>query len=72
MKHIKGMFFPFQWTVVEQACNAFSVVPVALYDTLGDQAVQFVINQSKIRRLFHIIQCPPKVLGQVVLHLLNP
>ena len=33
---------------MEQACNMFSMVVVPLYDTLGTEAVSYIINQSKV------------------------
>lgn len=36
-----------QWVVVEQSCNSYSRVLVPLYDTLGPDAVSYIINQSK-------------------------
>ena len=35
-----------QWVVVEQSCNCFSRVLVPLYDTLGPEAVSYIINQG--------------------------
>jgi len=37
-----------QWVVVEQSCNCFSRVLVPLYDTLGPEAVSYIINQACI------------------------
>ena len=36
---------------MEQACNMFSMVVVPLYDTLGTEAVSYIINQSKVMYL---------------------
>ena len=35
-----------QWVVAEQSCNYYSRVLVPLYDTLGSEAVAYIINQS--------------------------
>ncbi len=35
-----------QWVVVEQSCNYYSRVLVPLYDTLGPEAVAYIVNQS--------------------------
>jgi long-chain acyl-CoA synthetase len=48
-----------EWVIVEQACNAYSLVPVPLYDTLGASAVQYIINQADIP----VTCCEPKVLS---------
>ncbi|XP_035669719.1 long-chain-fatty-acid--CoA ligase 1-like isoform X2 [Branchiostoma floridae] len=37
-----------EWTVTEQACNMYSMVIVPLYDTLGPQAVTYIVNQAKL------------------------
>lgn len=37
-----------EWVVAEQACNAFSLITVALYDTLGPNALEFSINHSEL------------------------
>ncbi|XP_055954870.1 long-chain-fatty-acid--CoA ligase 1 [Patella vulgata] len=34
-----------EWTLAEQACNTFSMVTVPLYDTLGVESCQYIINQ---------------------------
>lgn len=36
------------WVVAEQACNAYGMVTVPLYDTLGPEAAEFIINQAEI------------------------
>lgn len=40
--------FLFQWIITEQACYVYNMVLVPLYDTLGVDAVPFVINQGKL------------------------
>lgn len=35
-----------EWVIVEQACYAFSMVVVPLYDTLGIEAISFIINKA--------------------------
>ncbi|XP_019637082.1 PREDICTED: long-chain-fatty-acid--CoA ligase 1-like [Branchiostoma belcheri] len=42
-----------EWVIAEQACSAFSMVVVPLYDTLGPQAIKFVIEQANL----HTIVC---------------
>ncbi|RKP12653.1 hypothetical protein BJ684DRAFT_20818 [Piptocephalis cylindrospora] len=36
------------WFVAEQACNAYSLVSVALYDTLGPKAAEYIVNHAEI------------------------
>ncbi|XP_071951929.1 long-chain-fatty-acid--CoA ligase 6-like isoform X2 [Antedon mediterranea] len=38
-----------EWICTEQACNAYSMVIVPLYDTLGPEACKFIINQAEIK-----------------------
>ncbi|XP_046560296.1 long-chain-fatty-acid--CoA ligase 1-like [Haliotis rubra] len=37
-----------EWVLAEQACNAYSMVTVPLYDTLGPTACQYIINLSEM------------------------
>lgn len=37
-----------EWVIAEQACYAQSMIPISLYDTLGPEAVAFIINQAEI------------------------
>ena len=37
----------FQWVLVEQACNLYSLSIIPLYDTLGPEACVYIINQGK-------------------------
>jgi len=37
-----------EWVIAEQACNAYSFVSVPLYDTLGPDAVSYVVNQTEM------------------------
>ncbi|XP_065883666.1 long-chain-fatty-acid--CoA ligase 1-like [Dysidea avara] len=38
-----------EWVVTEQACSAYSMIVVPLYDTLGSEAVEYIINQTGIK-----------------------
>lgn len=42
----------YEWVIVEQACNAYGGVVVPLYDTLGESAVTYVLNQTALRTVF--------------------
>lgn len=42
-----------EWSIAEQASNAFSLCVVPLYETLGPDAVAFIINQAEI----HTVVC---------------
>ncbi|XP_064624929.1 long-chain-fatty-acid--CoA ligase 5-like isoform X2 [Lineus longissimus] len=37
-----------EWVVAEQACNRYSMVVVPLYDTLGNDACAYIINQTEM------------------------
>ncbi|KIO29700.1 hypothetical protein M407DRAFT_49678, partial [Tulasnella calospora MUT 4182] len=41
-----------EWQITDLACQAYSKVCVALYDTLGPNAVEYVINHSEIPVIF--------------------
>jgi len=38
-----------EWVITEQACNMFSLVVVPLYDTLGLDAMSFILEQTGLR-----------------------
>lgn len=37
-----------EWVITEQACNAYSLTLIPLYDTLGPDACEFIINQAEL------------------------
>ena len=37
-----------EWVVCEQACNAWSLVSVALYDTLGPDTLEYCVNHAEL------------------------
>ena len=37
-----------EWSLTETACNTYSMVTVPLYDTLGLEAINFILVQSKL------------------------
>ncbi|KRX18083.1 Long-chain-fatty-acid--CoA ligase 5 [Trichinella nelsoni] len=38
-----------EWTIAEHACYAYSMVVVPLYDTLGKEAVSYIIEQTEMK-----------------------
>lgn len=38
-----------EWVLAELACYTQGLVPISLYDTLGPEAVSFILNQSEIK-----------------------
>ncbi|KAG6430355.1 hypothetical protein SASPL_108420 [Salvia splendens] len=51
-----------EWMIVDHACSAFSYISVPLYDTLGPDAVKYIVNHAEIRAIF----CVPSTLNAVV------
>ncbi|KAE8725231.1 Long chain acyl-CoA synthetase 7, peroxisomal [Hibiscus syriacus] len=51
-----------EWLVVDHACAAYSYISVPLYDTLGPDAVKFVVNHSGIKAIF----CVPETLNTLL------
>ncbi|XP_031498971.1 long chain acyl-CoA synthetase 1-like isoform X2 [Nymphaea colorata] len=41
-----------QWIIAMEACNAHSLICVPLYDTLGENAVDFIIEHAEIEHVF--------------------
>lgn len=35
-----------QWTITELACYTYSLVAVPLYDTLGTEAIDYIIDRG--------------------------
>jgi len=38
-----------EWKVTEQACNSFSMVLVPLYDTLGPESIEHIVNLCELK-----------------------
>ncbi|KAM3312230.1 hypothetical protein ACQJBY_032295 [Aegilops geniculata] len=51
-----------EWTIVDNACSAYSYVSVPLYDTLGPDAVQFIVNHASVEAIF----CVPETLSTLL------
>ncbi|NXJ76841.1 ACSL1 ligase, partial [Trogon melanurus] len=41
-----------EWVIIEQACYAFSMVVVPLYDTLGTEAIMYIVNKADLSLVF--------------------
>ncbi|NWZ14151.1 ACSL1 ligase, partial [Agelaius phoeniceus] len=41
-----------EWVIIEQACYAFSMVVVPLYDTLGAEAITYIVNKADLSLVF--------------------
>ncbi|KAG2243870.1 hypothetical protein Bca52824_094292 [Brassica carinata] len=51
-----------EWLVVDHACAAYSFISVPLYDTLGPDAVKFVVNHATLQAIF----CVPQTLNTLL------
>jgi long-chain acyl-CoA synthetase len=57
-----------EWVITDLACHAYSFVVVALYDTLGEEASEYILNQTQspivvasIDHVPHLIQMKHKL-----------
>uniref|UniRef100_A0A2K5JXD1 Long-chain-fatty-acid--CoA ligase n=1 Tax=Colobus angolensis palliatus TaxID=336983 RepID=A0A2K5JXD1_COLAP len=41
-----------EWVIIEQGCFAYSMVVVPLYDTLGNEAVTYIVNKAELFLVF--------------------
>jgi len=48
-----------EWVIVDHACSAYSYVSVPLYDTLGPDAVKYIVNHAVVQAIF----CVPETLN---------
>ncbi|WCJ43146.1 long-chain acyl-CoA synthetase 7 [Euphorbia peplus] len=51
-----------EWLIVDHACAAYSYVSVPLYDTLGPDAVKYVVDHADVQAIF----CVPETLDMLV------
>ncbi|KAJ8768327.1 hypothetical protein K2173_021480 [Erythroxylum novogranatense] len=45
-----------EWLIVDQACSAYSYISVPLYDTLGPDAVKYIVNHAVVQAIFCVAQ----------------
>ncbi|XP_047315309.1 long chain acyl-CoA synthetase 6, peroxisomal-like [Impatiens glandulifera] len=45
-----------EWIIVDHACSAYSYVSVPLYDTLGPDAVKYIVNHAAVQVIFCLPQ----------------
>ncbi|CAI9776320.1 unnamed protein product [Fraxinus pennsylvanica] len=48
-----------EWMIVDHACSAYSLISVPLYDTLGPDAVKYIVNHAAAQAIF----CVPQTLN---------
>ncbi|KAL8540827.1 hypothetical protein ACS0TY_002158 [Phlomoides rotata] len=51
-----------EWMIVDHACSAYSYISVPLYDTLGPDAVKYIVNHAEIQAIF----CVPSTLNTLL------
>ncbi|KAJ6380234.1 hypothetical protein OIU76_016816 [Salix suchowensis] len=51
-----------EWLIVDHACTAYSYISVPLYDTLGPDAVKYVVNHADVQGIF----CVPETLNTLL------
>ncbi|KAL4024914.1 hypothetical protein IC575_013287 [Cucumis melo] len=51
-----------EWLVVDHACSAYSYISVPLYDTLGPDAVKYIVNHALVQVIF----CVPQTLNSLL------
>ncbi|KAM7260135.1 hypothetical protein ACFE04_015876 [Oxalis oulophora] len=51
-----------EWMIVDHACSAFSFISVPLYDTLGPDAVKYIVNHANVQAIF----CVPQTLNALL------
>lgn len=51
-----------EWLIVDHACSAYSFISVPLYDTLGPDAVKYVVNHADVQTIF----CVPQTLNTLL------
>ncbi|XP_073525975.1 uncharacterized protein [Phyllobates terribilis] len=54
-----------EWMIVDHACSAYSYVSVPLYDTLGPDAVKYIVNHADVQAIF----CVPGNLNSMISYL---
>ncbi|KAH9682769.1 Long chain acyl-CoA synthetase 6 (peroxisomal) [Citrus sinensis] len=51
-----------EWLIVDHACSAYSFISVPLYDTLGPDAVKYIVNHASVQAVF----CVPQTLNSLL------
>uniref|UniRef100_A0A0D6QY03 Long-chain-fatty-acid--CoA ligase n=1 Tax=Araucaria cunninghamii TaxID=56994 RepID=A0A0D6QY03_ARACU len=51
-----------EWMVIEHACSSYSYISVPLYDTLGSEAVKYIVNHADIQVVF----CVPENMSNLL------
>ncbi|GAB2218726.1 hypothetical protein Drorol1_Dr00001955 [Drosera rotundifolia] len=51
-----------EWMIVDHASSAYSFISVPLYDTLGSDAVKYIVNHADVQAIF----CVPGTLNSIL------
>jgi len=54
-----------EWITTDLACNLIDVTSVPLYETLGDDMLQVILNQTEITTLFGSDVCLTNILNLI-------
>ncbi|KAL1342688.1 hypothetical protein HN51_029203 [Arachis hypogaea] len=54
-----------EWLIVDHACSAYSYISVPLYDTLGPDAVKYIVHHAVVQVVF----CVPQTLNLLLSYL---
>eukprot|EP01054_Gregarina_sp_Poly1_P003392 Gregarina_sp_Poly_1__3391@NODE_1980_length_2941_cov_243_565762_g378_i2_p1_GENE_NODE_1980_length_2941_cov_243_565762_g378_i2NODE_1980_length_2941_cov_243_565762_g378_i2_p1_ORF_typecomplete_len621_score80_37AMPbinding/PF00501_28/2e81AMPbinding_C/PF13193_6/0_0039Cas9_C/PF18525_1/0_095_NODE_1980_length_2941_cov_243_565762_g378_i22122074 len=46
-----------EWFLAEQACNAFGITLVPLYDTLGDESIDYILSETGMEAILVAFDC---------------
>ncbi|XP_048647860.1 long-chain-fatty-acid--CoA ligase 1 isoform X3 [Marmota marmota marmota] len=61
-----------EWVIIEQGCFAYSMVIVPLYDTLGAEAITYIVNKAELSLIFADKPDKAKLLLEGVENKLTP
>ena len=52
--HMVGLYSKnrYEWCIAEQACHAYSLVDVPIYDTLGEEALDHILVETELTTIF--------------------
>ncbi|XP_027936607.1 long chain acyl-CoA synthetase 6, peroxisomal [Vigna unguiculata] len=54
-----------EWLILDHACSAYSFISVPLYDTLGPEAVKYIVSHAVVQVIF----CVPETLNVLLSYL---
>ncbi|KAM5173665.1 long-chain-fatty-acid--CoA ligase 1 isoform 2-T5 [Callospermophilus lateralis] len=61
-----------EWVIIEQGCFTYSMVVVPLYDTLGSEAITYIVNKAELSLVFADKPDKAKLLLEGVENKLTP